>query len=228
MTALKIHAELIHENRVILTPLGHALLQKMSIGATMDEAARQLNLSLVDAKRILDDSSSAIGNNVFDSPEGGITTEGMALIEEYSQRMGQLELALQNQKYRRPATAADGIIMMGDKLVLIKRGNDPFKGMYALPGGFIEYGEECEQAVLREVQEETGLFGRIRRLVGVYSSPSRDPRGHAISVVYELEAIGGELVAGDDADAVGLFGLDELPKLAFDHEQIIEDFKAFM
>ncbi|MCK5038278.1 MAG: NUDIX hydrolase, partial [Thermoplasmata archaeon] len=101
--------------------------------------------------------------------------------------------------YQNPALTVDAIILIDDKLLLIQRGNDPFKGYYALPGGFVEYGERVEEAVEREVKEETGLDAEVQELIGVYSAPDRDPRGHTISVVFHLEVIGGELKAGDDA-----------------------------
>jgi len=116
----------------------------------------------------------------------------------------------------------DAIVAYKGGIVLIKRLNDPFKGYYALPGGIVEYGESTENAVLRELKEETGLDGKIYKLVGVYSEPNRDPRGHFVSVCYIV--IGeGELKAGSDAREAKIFPLDKLPKLAFDHEKMIED-----
>lgn len=117
----------------------------------------------------------------------------------------------------------DAIIPYQGKIVLIKRLNEPYKGFYALPGGIVEYGERVEDAVLREVKEETGLRGDIHSLVGVYSDPDRDPRGHFVSVCFVVLPKGGELKAGSDAKEVGLFSLDNLPKLAFDHEKMIKD-----
>ena len=116
----------------------------------------------------------------------------------------------------------DAIIPYKGKIVLIKRANEPFKGYYALPGGIVEYGESVEEALLREVEEETGLKGKIYKLVGVYSNPNRDPRGHFVSVCFVVECVG-ELKAGSDAKEVALFDLNNLPKLAFDHEIMIKD-----
>lgn len=125
---------------------------------------------------------------------------------------------------KKPSITVDAVILQENKIVLIKRKNDPFKGYYALPGGFVDYGEKTEDAVIREVLEETGLKTKIEKLVGVYSDPNRDPRGHTITIVYKLKIAGGELKSGDDAKEIGLFALDKLPKLAFDHEEIIKDF----
>ncbi len=117
----------------------------------------------------------------------------------------------------------DGIVSFRDGIVLVKRGKDPFKGYYALPGGIVEYGERVEDAVLREVKEETGLECEIVDLVGVYSDPNRDPRGHFVTICYLLKVKGGKLKAGSDADEVKVFKLGELPKLAFDHSKILKD-----
>jgi 8-oxo-dGTP diphosphatase len=126
--------------------------------------------------------------------------------------------------HKSPAIAVDGIIILEGQLVLVKRRNPPFKGMYALPGGFVELGECLEDAVIREVLEETGLNTKVKKLIGVYSDPDRDPRGHTVSVVFELEHMSGKLKAGDDAVGVSKFDFNKLPKLAFDHEKIMSDF----
>ncbi len=117
----------------------------------------------------------------------------------------------------------DAVIPYEGKIVLVKRLNDPFKGFYALPGGIVEYGESVEDAVLREVEEETGLKGEVFKLIGVYSDPERDPRGHFVSICFIVKPVGGELKAGSDAAEVALFPLDSLPKLAFDHGKMIKD-----
>jgi len=123
-----------------------------------------------------------------------------------------------------PKVTVDGIVLYKKNIVLIKRKNPPFKGAYALPGGFIEYGETTESALKREVKEETGLNTDIIRLIGVYSDPDRDPRGHVISICY-LALGNGDLHADTDAESVGLFPLNNIPKLAFDHEIMINDAK---
>ncbi|MDI9645338.1 MAG: NUDIX hydrolase [Archaeoglobales archaeon] len=122
----------------------------------------------------------------------------------------------------------DAIIPYEGKIVLIRRLNDPYKGYYALPGGIVEYGERVEDAVLREVEEETGLKGEIYKLVGVYSDPKRDPRGHFVSICFVVLPRGGELKAGSDAKEVALFNLDSLPKLAFDHEKMLKDAEVIL
>src|SRR2546422_4882156 len=98
-----------------------------------------------------------------------------------------------------PSVAVDGIVLQDGKLVAVRRKNEPYRGMPALPGGFVELGETTVEAVVREVREETGLETRVKRLVGGFSGPKRDPRGHVLSVLYELEGIGGRLKAGKHA-----------------------------
>ncbi|MCZ7380347.1 MAG: NUDIX hydrolase [Candidatus Methanoperedens sp.] len=124
-----------------------------------------------------------------------------------------------------PLLTVDALIIFEEKLVLIKRKNPPFKDCFALPGGFVEVGETVEAAVIREAKEETGLDIEIIKLTGVYSDPLRDPRGHTVSVCY-LAKGRGKLKAGSDAKDIGLFGLNEIPELAFDHNKIIENAKS--
>ncbi|RLF60873.1 MAG: ADP-ribose pyrophosphatase [Thermoplasmata archaeon] len=126
--------------------------------------------------------------------------------------------------YRNPKLTVDGIIREDKKVLLIKRKKEPFRNMWALPGGFVEYGERVEDAVKREVKEETGLDVKIKRLFGVYSDPDRDPRGHTVSIVFVLEIVGGDLRGGDDASDARFFPLNSLPDLAFDHRKILDDF----
>ena len=122
---------------------------------------------------------------------------------------------------RHPRVAVDGLVVHGDKLVTVRRGHEPFRGMLALPGGFVELGEPVEDAVVREVREETGLETHVVRLVGVFSDPNRDPRGHVVSVAYVLEETGGRLRAGSDAAEVVLVNPDDVPPMAFDHREIV-------
>ena len=128
-----------------------------------------------------------------------------------------------------PLLAADIIIEMADRpgrpIVLIERKNPPYG--WALPGGFVDVGERLEQAALREALEETGLRVTLQALLGCYSAPQRDPRGHTVSAVYVAEARG-EPEARDDAKRLALYSLDDLPNpLAFDHELILADYARF-
>jgi len=129
---------------------------------------------------------------------------------------------------KKPTLTVDAIIKVNDdKIVLVKRKNPPYKGWWALPGGIVEYGETVEEAVKREVCEETGLEIEIEKLVNVYSDPKRDPRGHFISICFLCRKTGGTLRAATDAANVSTFSLKEVKnlKLAFDHKKMLEDAK---
>jgi 8-oxo-dGTP diphosphatase len=108
-------------------------------------------------------------------------------------------------------------------VLLIRRGNEPFKGSYALPGGFVDVGERVEDGCRRELSEETGLHVGELRLIGVYSDPGRDPRGHTCSVAYLARVGRAGVTAGDDAAAAEWVADWRGEKLAFDHAQIIAD-----
>ena len=123
---------------------------------------------------------------------------------------------------RTPLLAADAVILFEGGIVLIQRDRPPYAGCYALPGGFVEIGERVEAAAIREAAEETGLEIELLGLVGIYSDPGRDPRGHVVSAAF-LARGRGKLLAGSDARAVGIFSRERLLPLAFDHETIIAD-----
>ena len=126
--------------------------------------------------------------------------------------------------YRNPLPTVDIIIEFPDGILLIKRKNEPYG--WALPGGFVDYGETVEAAAIREALEETGLDILNLRLVGCYSDPQRDPRQHTISTVFAAKAAGIP-TAGDDAAEVAVVPLSSLPdQLCFDHEKIIADYAA--
>ena len=135
---------------------------------------------------------------------------------------------------KRITLAVDGIIVFPSKknvkkFILIKRKYPPFQNYLALPGGQVEYGEKTEEAVIREIKEETGLDVQIQGLIGVYSDLNRDPRGHCVSISYICFVIDGNIKAGDDAnDAIKVeFTEDNIEQMssqiAFDHKKIILD-----
>lgn len=132
-------------------------------------------------------------------------------------------------KYPRAALTTDAIVFVKEEnaifILLIERGHEPFKGKWALPGGFIEMNETLEQACIRELQEETGL--RVKQMVQfkTFDAIDRDPRHRTISVVHSLQLKEKQTVkGGDDAARAEWFALDNLPELAFDHLQILTEF----
>ncbi len=125
-----------------------------------------------------------------------------------------------------PPVAVDIIIEYGEGIVLIERKNEPHG--WAVPGGFVDVGESLERAAIREALEETSLHVELRELLYVYGKPSRDPRGHTVSIVYVGEGRG-RLKAADDAKLARVFTQETLPdNLAFDHREIIADYFTFI
>ncbi len=129
-------------------------------------------------------------------------------------------------EYQNPALAVDAAVRYNDTVLLIQRGNEPWKGSWALPGGFVEYGEDPRDAVLRELEEETGLKGTIIRLLDARGNPERDPRKHIVSIVYLVEAEG-EPIGGDDAADARFWPIDVVlngeVEIAGDHTEILRD-----
>lgn len=135
----------------------------------------------------------------------------------------------ENYRPTTPLLAADTIIELTCQphcpIVLIERRNPPYG--WAIPGGFVDVGERLEVAAIREAKEEVCLDIKLTALLGMYSDPARDARGHTVTAVYVAKA-SGQPQAADDAIKVGLFSLDNLPdNLAFDHAQVLEDYRIF-
>ncbi len=129
------------------------------------------------------------------------------------------------KQYRNPFPTVDIIIELDRGIVLIERRNEPLG--WALPGGFVDYGESLESAAVREAREETSLEISELRLLGCYSDPARDDRMHTISTVYIAKAQGAPRAA-DDALNLAIFRLDSLPeRLCFDHASILADYAAY-
>lgn len=126
-----------------------------------------------------------------------------------------------------PVVAVDAVIRMVKRgVVFVRRRYPPFQDCWALPGGKVEIGETVEEAIVREVKEETGLTVEPKGVIGVFSDPSRDPRGHIVSIAFHAQIVSGTLLAGSDALDVKTFF--EVPRpLAFDHQQILDASGAF-
>lgn len=134
-------------------------------------------------------------------------------------------------KYPRPTVTADCVVVTHDatpKVLLIQRGNEPYKGHWAFPGGFMEMNETAEECAIRELEEETGLVINKVYQIGAYSEVDRDPRGRTITIAYLAIVKSEKEVAGyDDAAKAEWFAVDALPPLAFDHEKIMHDALGF-
>ncbi len=132
-------------------------------------------------------------------------------------------------EYPRPCVTVDAALFsqtkMGIKILLIERGNEPYKAMWALPGGFVDMDETCETAAVRELEEETGVSGVTLTQFRTYSAVKRDPRHRTITVVYFALVDENRLTAtaGDDAADARWFHIQNLPNMAFDHEMIVKE-----
>jgi len=131
-----------------------------------------------------------------------------------------------------PLLTVDAVILYNSNhIILIKRKNPPFKGDYALPGGFVDVGETMEEACIREAKEETNINIQIKKLIGVFSKPDRDPRGHTVSIAYLCEPKTKNEIprAQDDAADLEIVPLKKIShlKLAFDHKIIIKKARIF-
>ncbi|MBN1502012.1 NUDIX hydrolase [Candidatus Woesearchaeota archaeon] len=124
-------------------------------------------------------------------------------------------------QHKQPKITVDIIIRYQGGIVLIKRKNPPYG--WALPGGFVDYGETLEQAAVREAKEETHLDVELEKQFHTYSDPKRDPRFHTVTTVFIAHGTG-ELKAQDDAADAKVFPLNKMPELAFDHGKILADY----
>lgn len=130
-------------------------------------------------------------------------------------------------KYPRPAVTTDCVVFTKEeepKVLLIQRGNEPYKGCWAFPGGFMNMEETAEECAVRELKEETGLTVKQIQQIGAYSKVDRDPRGRTVSIAYLAIVDAPTAVTGmDDAAKAAWFPLSSLPNLAFDHQDIMTD-----
>ena len=128
--------------------------------------------------------------------------------------------------YKNPIPTVDAIIQRNSSILLVKRRRDPYKNCFALPGGFVNEGETIEEAIIREVYEETSLEVYPIDILGVYSDPKRDPRGHMLTVVFIVLIVKGNSSAGDDAQEISWIPINKINEIeiAFDHKLLIEDF----
>lgn len=127
--------------------------------------------------------------------------------------------------YPRPAVTADCVVFSNDSdglsVLLIERANEPFKGCWAFPGGFMDMEENAEDCARRELKEETGLQLEHMEQIGVFTDVDRDPRGRTVSIAYSALVEKRPVIGADDAAQARWFPISEIPALAFDHEKIL-------
>lgn len=127
--------------------------------------------------------------------------------------------------YPRPAVTADSVVFCNDSdglsVLLIERANDPFKGCWAFPGGFMDMEENAEDCAKRELKEETGMEVRSLEYLGTFSEVNRDPRGRTITIAYYAVVEKSDVIGADDASQAKWFPIDSIPSLAFDHDKIL-------
>jgi 8-oxo-dGTP diphosphatase len=130
------------------------------------------------------------------------------------------------KEYKNPIPTVDAIIQKSNFILLVKRRKDPYKNQFALPGGFVNEGETIEEAIKREVYEETSLEVHPIDILGVYSDPKRDPRGHIMTVVFIVIIIRGNTRAVDDAKEISWIPIEKIKdiQIAFDHKLVIHDY----
>ena len=230
MYDLKLKMWLEKDGRFVVSDGRAKLLRKVKDTGSLSKAAKEMGMSYRHAWGVLHRIAQSAGGQVVHSSRGGtkggvttLTPFGEEILREYENKVASLESQFEN-KWRKPSVTADAIITRDHEIVLVKRAKEPFKDAYALPGGFLDYGETLEQCAVREAHEETGLKTEVVGLVGVYSERDRDPRGHFVTAVYHMRPVGGVLRAGDDAKEAQWFHLDHLPQFAFDHGKIVQEF----
>jgi 8-oxo-dGTP diphosphatase len=208
------------------------LLELIDETGSLSEAAKGMGMSYRYAWGVVRKVSEAAGGPVVESARGGsrggrtaLTALGRELVDIFRRVEDALQEEARRGAFPHPRLTVDAVAVRGDRVLLVRRGKEPFKGAWALPGGFVDRGELVEDAVLRELAEETGASGTILGLVGAYSRPDRDPRGHTVSLVYAIAVEGEEVEASDDAAEAAWHDMASPPQLAFDHDEILSDYR---
>ncbi|MEM0449697.1 MAG: NUDIX hydrolase [Methanomassiliicoccales archaeon] len=223
---ISLDIELSKNGKLILNAPRARLLEAIKSHGSFRKAISALGLEESEALNTIASIQEANGQGSILCSEGKelvLSSCGLRLLMDYHGHLAWAREHLQ-RRFRNPILTVDGILLLKEGLVLVRRGKEPFKGWLALPGGIVEYGETVEEAVKREIREETGLEVEPIRLIGAYSRPGRDPRGHFITLAFELRSISGSLKAGDDAQDVVVIPIEKIDSLAFDHLEILHDF----
>ena len=204
-------------------------LQLIAETGSLSTAAKRMGMSYRHAWGIIQRMEQIYGEKIVVSERGGsekgmtrLTDAGQKLLRTFEDSVSGLPSSPDAVR-RNPRLTADGIVVSDSKILLVRRNFNPFKGRYALPGGFVEYGERVDECIIREVQEETGFRVSVDSFLGVYSAPGRDPRGHTVTLVYVLNLEGGALADSLETKAEWM-PLRSIPPLAFDHDAIVADY----
>jgi 8-oxo-dGTP diphosphatase len=214
------------DGELIMGPEGAAVLRSIADGKPIYGTSAALHLSVKRIRRVIDEMERTSGHQLVSRRKGakaGLTEEGKELLDIYESH-SQVAREQIERRFRNPILTVDGILPFEGGIVLVRRGREPGRGRLALPGGIVEYGETVETAVRREFLEETGLTTRVVRLLGVYSDPERDPRGHFISLLFELRYEEGDIRPGDDAAEAVVMPITDITDLAFDHGNMVNDY----
>jgi 8-oxo-dGTP diphosphatase len=221
------------DGRAIMGEGRAELMELIDDTGSLSEAAKAMGMSYRYAWGMVRKVSQAAGGPVVESTRGGIsggrthlTPLGRDLLDTFRRVEDSLQEEAKRGAFPHPRLTVDAVAVRDDRVLLVRRGKEPFEGKWALPGGFVDRGERLERAVLRELEEETGATGEILGIVGAYSRPDRDPRGHTVSVVYAISVDEGRVAGGDDAAEAAWHDLRSPPPLAFDHDEILADFRT--
>lgn len=228
MYRLRFYAWLEKDGRFVMDEPIARLLMAWDRGGSLAAACREVGVDPRRGRNLAKAVEDGLGSPVVQrsTVRQGLTPRARKALREFQNRSGALHVHLAGGE-RTPVLSVDGIVLYQGKLVLVRRRYPPFEGYPCLPGGIVEYGERLEHAVVREVREETGLGTQVEGLVGVYSDPKRDPRGHNVSTAFALNVTRGRPRAGDDARGLEFHPLDDLPPLGFDHGKMLADFRAY-
>ncbi len=227
MYVLKFYAWLERNGVFAMDEALAAILRAWEREGSLARASRAAGVELGQARALVRHAGEALGGPLLRAGKSPprLTLAASRALREFESRNGALHVHLAGGQ-RSPILSVDAVVPYRSSIVLVRRRHPPYQGHLVLPGGIVEYGERVEEAIVREVREETGLRTAVDHLVGVYSNPKRDPRGHNVSTLFSVRVVGGRLKAGDDAEGVELHPLDRLPRLGFDHAQMVREYMA--
>ncbi len=207
--------DLLYDGRMLISEKELRILKKHLDGQDADSSS----LAAVDSR-----FKSVVGVPALGERKGTLTPECLNAISifEIKAHLSREQLV---HRWKSPSVAADSLVYLDGKILLIRRRKDPYKDYYALPGGILDEDETLEECAVRELYEETGLKGTVAGLLDVFSDPKRDPRVRMVSAIFVMGKVTGKLKAGDDAADALFVDIGSLPDLAYDHNRAVEEFR---